>query len=73
MVAPTITNTTPTAASGTRTGAMSSAAGRIKPTAARSSGAEGLDEAVAVVRHLPPSVLRGQLLLGHEQLRGGVQ
>jgi hypothetical protein len=30
-------NTAPTAASGTRTGAMSSAAGRIRPTAARSS------------------------------------
>src|ERR687897_2335152 len=37
IAAPTISNTRPTAASGTRTGAMSSAAGRIRPTAARTS------------------------------------
>jgi hypothetical protein len=37
MIAPSISNTRPTAASGTRTGAMSSAAGRIRPIAARTS------------------------------------
>src|SRR5262249_7868184 len=37
MNAPAISNARPTAASGTRTGAISSAAGRIRPTAASTS------------------------------------
>jgi hypothetical protein len=37
MIAPTISTIRPTAASGTSTGAMPSAAGRVRPTAARTS------------------------------------
>jgi hypothetical protein len=69
MTAPTISTSRPTAASGTRTGAMPSAAGRIRPHRSQDlKGADGLDGAGAEV--LDPSEAGGQLLLGLSQLHG---
>ena len=71
ITAPANSNTAPVAASGTRTGAMPSAAGTIRPTAARNSrapmalrapGAEVFNPSRGGAAHT------GQLLLGHEHL-----
>src|SRR5215216_798103 len=69
MNAPTISNTRPTAASGTRTGAMSSVAGRIRPTAARTSRVPMALMLLPLKSSTPPAE-GGQLLLGPGELHG---